>query len=513
MSGQPEREKELEAQLASVTSERDSALFEIKLLRAKLDALARRIFGKKSEQLSEAQMQLLLQEEVAPGPAMGKPSGPEETETQPPRSSKPKRRPRGPRLPEHLPVVEETLVPEPVKAAPSQWRRIGEEVSEQIDFEPARFFRRRLVRPKYVHRTEVDAVPVVAALPAMLQERCVAAPGLIAQILVAKYSDHLPLCRQEWIYQSRHGVFVPRQSMARWVGLAAEWLTPIYEAIRRGVFETGYVQVDETPIRYLDPGRGKTGQGYLWTCLRPDGDVFYRWETSRAAECLSRVIPAEFSGKLQCDGYEGYPCFSKRHGKPLELVGCWAHVRRGFYEAQAESPRLAGWILRQIQCLYAVEERLREERAGPGLKAARRAAQSAPVVRRLERALWKLRARRDLLPRSGLGKAIRYALGQWPAVQVYLGDGRVEIDNNPCERAIRPTAVGKKNWLFFGEAGAGQRSAVVYTILESCRRREIDPYAYLREVLTRLPSMTNWQIAELTPEAWARSKRLPAKAA
>jgi transposase len=255
--------------------------------------------------------------------------------------------------------VEETLVPEPVKAAPSQWRRIGEEVSEQIDFEPARFFRRRLVRPKYVHRTEVDAVPVVAALPAMLQERCVAAPGLIAQILVAKYSDHLPLCRQEWIYQSRHGVFVPRQSMARWVGLAAEWLTPIYEAIRRGVFETGYVQVDETsgaskpaegspqggpgggqqtPIRYLDPGRGKTGLGYLWTCLRPDGDVFYRWETSRAAECLSRVIPAEFSGKLQCDGYEGYPCFSKRHGKPLELVGCWAHVRRGFYEAQAESP-------------------------------------------------------------------------------------------------------------------------------------------------------------------------------
>ena len=235
--------------------------------------------------------------------------------------------------------------------------------------------------------------------------------------------------------------------------------------------------------------------------------MFYRWETSRAAECLSRVIPAEFSGKLQCDGYEGYPCFSKRHGKPLELVGCWAHVRRGFYETLPESPKLAGWIVRQIQCLYAVERRLREERAGPRLGEARRAAESAPVVRRLEQALWKLRARREVLPKSRLGKAIRYALGQWSAVRGYLVDGRVEIDNNPCERAIRPMAVGKKNWLFFGEAGVGQRSAVVYTILESCRRRGIDPYKDLRDVLTRLPSMTNWQIAELTPEAWAQSRR------
>ena len=442
------------------------------------------------------QLQLLFQEEVSS----------ELAEAQLPRSSKPKRQ-RAPRIPEHLPVVEEVLVPEVVKEAPGQWRKIGEEVSEQIDFEPAKFFRRRLVRPKYVHRSEVDAVPVVAALPPVLQERCIAAPGLIAQILVSKYTDHLPLYRQESIYESRHGVSLPRQSMARWVGLAADWLRPIYEEIRKGVFEKGYVQVDETPIRYLDPGRGKTGQGYLWTCLRPDGDVFYRWETSRAAECLERIIPVDFSGKLQCDGYEGYPCFAKKHTGKLVLVGCWAHVRRAFFEAQAEAPKLAGFILRQIQMLYAVEKELKQTKAGPKLKEARRAVRSVPVLQRLHRVLLLLKNRRGILPQSGFGKAIRYALGQWENVLVYAGDGRVEIDNNPCERAIRPTAVGKKNWLFFGDAEAGERSAIVYTILESCRRRGIDPYAYLRDVLTRLPAMTNWQIRDITPEEWSKSQR------
>ena len=505
MAEHPKHDKDLETQLAVVTGQRDAALLENKLLRLKLDALARRLFGKKSEQLSEAQLQLLFQEEMAPGPALGKESGPEETEAQLPRSSKPKRQ-RAPRIPEHLPVVEEVLVPEVVKVEPGQWRKIGEEVSEQIDFEPAKFFRRRLVRPKYVHRSEVDAVPVVAALPPVLQERCIAAPGLIAQILVSKYTDHVPLYRQESIYESRHGVSLPRQSMARWVGLAADWLRPIYEEIRKGVFEKGYVQVDETPIRYLDPGRGKTGQGYLWTCLRPDGDVFYRWETSRAAECLKRIIPVNFSGKLQCDGYEGYPCFAKKHTGKLVLVGCWAHVRRAFFEAQAEAPKLVGFILRQIQLLYTVEKELKESKAGPKLREAKRAAQSVPVLQRLHRVLLVLKNRRGILPQSGFGKAIRYALGEWERVLVYAGDGRVEIDNNPCERAIRPTAIGKKNWLFFGEAEAGERSAIVYTIIESCRRRGIDPYAYLRDVLTRLPAMTNWQIRDITPEAWSKSQ-------
>jgi transposase len=477
------------------------------LLRQKLDALAGRLFGQKSEQLNDTQMQLLLQELDAPGPARGKESSPEAIETEPPRQRKVSRKSRGPRVPEHLPVVEEVIVPEEVKLAPEAWRQMGEEVTEQLDYEPARFIRRRIVRPKYVRRQEIDAVPVIAALPQSLQERCLAAPGLIAQILVGKYCDHMPLYRQESIYWSRHGVWLPRQSLARWVALAADWLRPIYEVIRTGVMGGGYVQVDETPIKYLEPGHGQARQGYLWACHRPGSDVVFHWQTSRAATCLEKIVPVDFRGIIQCDGYSAYPAFANRHQEPITLAGCWAHARRGFYEAREESPRLMGWLLRQIQLLYAVEAQLRERRSGPRLRQAIRSHQSQPIIARLHKTLVLLKTKRRFLPNSLVGKAIDYALGQWAELSVYLADGRIEIDNNLIENAIRPTAIGKKNWLFIGEAQAGERSAIVYTIIESCRRRGIDPYAYLRDVLTRLPSATNWQVKELTPKAWAKAQR------
>ena len=477
------------------------------LLRQKLDALARRLFGKKSEQLNDAQMQLLLQELDAPGPARGNESSPEAIETEPPRPRKVSRQSRGPRVPEHLPVIEEVIVPEEVKLAPQAWRQMGEEVSEQLDYEPARFIRRRTVRPKYVRRQELDAVPVIAPLPESLQERCLAAPGLIAQILVGKYCDHLPLYRQESIYWSRHGVWLPRQSLARWVALAADWLRPIYQTIRTGVMGGGYVQIDETPIKYLDPGHGQARQGYLWACHRPGSDVVFHWQTSRAATCLETIIPADFSGTIQCDGYSAYPAFANRHPEPITLAGCWAHIRRAFYEAREERPRVIGWILRQIQHLYAVERQLRERRAGPRLRQAVRSHQSQPSIIRLHKTFVALKTSRRFLPNSLAGKAIDYALGQWNQLAVYLSDGRIEIDNNLVENAIRPTAIGKKNWLFIGEAQAGERSAIIYTIIESCRRRGLDPYAYLRDMLTRLPTATNWQIKDLTPEAWAKAQR------
>ena len=296
-------------------------------------------------------------------------------------------------------------------------------------------------------------------------------------------------------------------SLARWVGLAADWLKPIYEQIRTGVMGGGYVQVDETPIRDLDPGHGRTKQGYLWTGSRPKGDVFYRWETSRAAACLDRVIPATFTGTVQCDGYSAYRAFANQRGNTIALAGCWAHVRRKFYEATESSPRTAGWLLRQIQHLYHVEAVLREQRTGPQGRAVARAQQSRPVVARLERALVRLKSTGRYLPQSLLGGAIDYALGQWPTLQVYLDEGRVEIDNNLVENAIRPTAIGKKNWLFIGDAQAGERSAIIYTVIESCRRRHLDPYRYLRDVLTRLPQMTNHQIPDVTPEAWSKKQR------
>jgi hypothetical protein len=220
---------------------------------------------------------------------------------------------------------------------------------------------------------------------------------------------------------------------------------------------------------------------------------------------LDNVVPANFTGTLQCDGYAAYRAFANSRGGAIELAGCWAHVRRKFYEALEQSPRPAGWIVRQIQHLYRVEASLREQRAGPRLRAAVRAHQSRPIVWRLERALVKLKTSGRYLPQSLLGQAMDYTLGQWSTLTVYLDDGRVEIDNNLVENAIRPTAIGKKNWLFVGDAAAGERSAIIYTLIESCRRRGLDPYAYLREVLTRLPNMTNHQIPEVTPQAWAKT--------
>lgn len=476
------------------------------LLRQKIDLLVRKLFGTSSEKLDPAQLMLLLQDvEQSPGKA------PEPVVMEAPRRStvpSPPSTKRTPRLPEHLPVIEEVIDPAPVKAHPEVWRRIGEEVSERLDYEPARFLRRRIVRPKYVRRGAIDVVPLVAPLPDSLLERSLVTPGLLAQIVVAKYCDHLPLYRQESIYWTRHQVWLPRQTMAEWVALAAEWLTPIYHQIRADVLGCGYVQVDETPIRYLAPGHGRTKLGYLWTCSDPRGDVIFHWETSRAATCLEKIIPVNFCGTLQCDGYEAYDCFARRRGDQIVLAGCLAHVRRKFCEALEQSPKVAGWILRHLQHLYALESQLRQSRAGPKLRAAERERTSRPVLKRLHRALLRLKLKRRFLPRSLMGRAIDYALAQWLALLVFLGDGRLEIDNNHVENAIRPTAVGKKNWLFVGEAAAGDRGAIIYTVIESCRRRGIDPFAYLREVFTRLPSMTNRQVKDITPQAWAkRSQR------
>lgn len=510
--------EQLQRELQRVQAENKALRIENELLRQKLDQMARRLFGKKSEELSKDQLQLLFQELLTPGPAEGKELGPEATEALPPRPAAAPARPRkqrAPRLPEHLPVIEEVIVPEPVKAAPQDWRKIGEEVTERLDFEPARFLRRRTVRHKYVRKGDPDAAPIIASLPPCILERSIATPALVAQILVAKYCDHLPLHRQESIYRTRHGVELPRQTMAQWVGVAADWLRLIYEAISAEVTSGGYLQVDETPIRYLAPGHGKTKLGYLWVCHRPGSGVIFHWHTSRAAACLEKIIPVDFAGTIQCDGYSAYDAFQRERADAIKLAGCWAHVRRAFFDASAQAPKQAGLILHLLQNLYRTEKKLRQTRAGPKLRAIARELESRPVINRLQRILLHWREKRRFLPKSAMGQAITYALNQWPSLLPYLSEGLLEIDNNLVENAIRPTAVGKKNWMFIGEAEAGHRSALIYTIVASCRQHALDPFEYLRDVLARLPSATTSAIPQLTPSVWAqnRSRALLPKAA
>jgi transposase len=477
---------------------------ENKLLGQKVDLLVRKIFGKSSEVLSPDQLELLLGEGKMGTPlGKGDASLEEEADPRPRSATRSKARER---WPEDLPVEEQILDPREVAEDPAGWRLIGSEVSEQLDYEPARFLRRRLIRNKYVSRRDGDLAPVIAPLPPSLQERCTAAPGLLAAIITAKYCDHLPLYRQEAILSSRHGVTIPRQSMARWMGLCAELLRPIYDLMRQEILSGGYVQVDETPIRYLSPGHGQTKLGYLWTTCRPRGDVFFRWEVSRGASCLKNVIAGDFNGTIQCDAYGAYPSFVREHPHPITLAGCWAHARRKFHEAKDQAPTQVGLILRQIGHLYRVEAQLRRQKAGPRLREAVRSSQSRVIYERLGRLLTQLKSR-GILPRSSLGKAIDYALANFQLLGVYLRDGRVEIDNNQVENSIRPTAIGKKNWLFIGDALAGQNSAILYSLIASCRRRGINPFEYLKDVLTRLPHATNWTVAELTPENWLKNRR------
>ena len=484
---------------------------EIKLLRDKIDLLVRRIFGRSSEALDEQQLMLLLQGEdaskkapVSEGDACALEAellkGDKELKAKPARGD------RKPRIPDDLPVSEEIIVdPEEVKAAPEAYRHVNDEVTTQLDFTPPRFTKRLIIRRKYVKRAEPHHAPVIAALDT-LAERSIAAPGLLAHIIVSKYCDHLPLYRQEQIYKLRHRIELPRQSMARWLPLAAQWLTPIYERIHTGVMAGGYVQTDETMIEYLQPGNGQTKQGYLWTLKRPEGDAVFVWRTSRAAQCLSNIIPVSFTGIIGCDGYQAYQTHLAQNAQRLRLAACWAHVRRKFDEAKEAHPRQAAAVLLLIQRMYQIERHLRSAKVSPKLRQVMRQQQSHIIVQRIGALLRRWKAQHTFLPQSLMGKAITYTLTLWSHLQVYLEDGRAYIDNNQVENAIRPTAVGKKNWLFIGDAHAGQTSAILFTLIEACRSRNLDPWEYLRHVLTRLPSMTTSQLDEVMPDAWLKAR-------
>jgi transposase len=490
----PEREAELLAVIARLETEN-------KLLREKIDLLVRRVFGSSSEKLDAAQLEMLLGEPGGKAPA---PTGDAVGEARS-RCCKARREPRA-RLPEHLPVEEEVLDPLEVRADPGAWKRIGQEVTEQLDYHPPRYVRRRLVRPRYVRRDDKRRPPVIAPLPPQLAEKLLATPAMIAHVITAKYVDHLPLCRQADILARRHGIPLGRQTLDGWVLLAADRLRLVYEQVLREVLGADVLQVDETPIRYLDPGGGRCGTGYLWTVHQPRppnrvrGPTFYQWHPSRATRCLEQVLPQDYAGWLQCDGYAAYGAHAA--DKDITLVACWAHARRKVFEALEYDRRLA-LVLVLIRHLYHIEERLRQARAGPALRQALRQAEARPLLARiLCRVRW-LKTRGRLLPQSAAGKAIDYILGLWEALGHYVDDGRLEIDNNRVENDIRPTALGKKNWLFIGAETAGQASAILFTLVQECRRLGLNPQDYFSLALSRIPSATNHTAHLLTPQTLA----------
>jgi transposase len=481
---------------------------ENKLLRARIDLLIRKIFGASSEKLDPGQLELLLEGTEVKKPEASGAIDALEADNEKEAGKQPKARSERELIKDKLDTLPtEDIIIEPVEvmADPEAWRHVDDEITRQLDYVPPRYFCRRIIRRRYAKRDRPDLPPVVAALPTML-ERSIAGPGLLASVLVGKYCDHLPLYRQEQIMRQRHDINLPRQTTCRWVEMAADWLRPVYQNIIGGVLGGGYVQVDETVIKYLDPGNGKARQGYFWTVKRPGGGVFYRWETTRSAACLERLLPGNWNGIIQCDGYAAYQAYVKGREADIGLAGCWAHVRRKFVDAKDQARLHAGLVLRQLQYLYRLEQEMRDKGLPAKLRQRERQWKAAPVIARIGRMLEVMKRRH--LPASLMGRAISYTRALWPLLGTYLRDGRVEIDNNLVENAIRPTAVGKKNWLFIGQAEAGERSAIIYTIIGNCRQHGLDPQEYLRDVFTRMPMMSAKEYPSLDPARYAEAKRM-----
>ena len=467
------------------------------VLRRQIEWLKQKLFGPgQSEKLDRAQLLLQLGEleklAAAERPketiSYERPTGPAPKRTLPAESFA------------HLPV-QETVVIEPaaVQADPTLYEKIGEERTFEVDVIPPKLFKREIVRPKYRHRLDRNRAPLLAPAPARVVPGGFASAGLIAWALTAKYADHLPLYRQEKML-ARWGAPISRQNLCDWVGTATALREALVKRMKQDLLAGGYVQVDETPIRCNDPDLrdGKTTTGWLWALSRPGGGVVFEWRLSRRHEEAERLL-GDYRGVLQSDGYEGYAAYARAH-PGVEWAGCWAHARRKFFEAATERPRTAGRVLRLIGRLYQLEAEWDQAEVGVSRAALRQEHFARPLAR-LHRLVSALQAR--VLPRTGLGQACTYLLGHWAPLTAHLRHSHTRLDTNSVENAIRPSKLGAKNWLFVGHPDTGDRAAVIYSLIVSAQRRGLDPHAYLKDVLTRLPAMTSKDdLTPLLPNHW-----------
>ena len=480
--------------MATAVEHRDG---EIERLQTIIKQLQRMQFGRRSERLDPDQLALSLEDLDADIGRVEANLPTVKTETL---DARPRRKP----LPDHLPR-DEVVIDIAADTCPccgGAMHSIGESVSEMLDWVPAALRVLRITRPKYACRACNRVVQ--APSPERPIAGGLATPALLAQVLVSKYCDHTPLYRQSQIF-ARHGVDLERSTLAGWVGGACWWLEALHDRLCKNIFASDHLFADDTPVPVLDPGRGRTKTGRLWVYAReqrgwsgpaPPAAV-YIFAPDRKAERPAAHLE-RFKGVLHVDGYAGFEQLTTRGD--VVLAACWAHTRRRFYEvAQTENTPLAHEAVRQIAGLYAVEARVRGQ--SPALRLAARQACSEPIVKALK--AW-LEAQLPHLPGRGkLAEAMRYALARWTALSRFLHDGRIELDTNPVERAIRPVALGRKNHLFAGSDGGGARWAVVCSLVETCKLNGVEPYAYLRDVLTRMVDghLVN-RLDELLPWVW-----------
>jgi transposase len=387
----------------------------------------------------------------------------------------------------------------PVSGAPRP--EIGREVTTEYDYLPAKLILRETVRPKYGRCGQPCCQGVsIAPLPPRLVPQSKLGLGLAVHLLLSRFDDHLSYYNLERNFLERFGAVIPRQQMVQWVEKVAHLLLAIYWLIGEELTAGDYLQIDESPVKVLDPEvKGKAAQGYLWFYSRPGGYVFLEFNQSRGRDGPRERLRG-FRGTMQTDAYALYDALRREQPHKLRRIGCLAHSRRRFYKALVESCAESLWFIGQMRQLYQLERQLKD--CTPAERRRARLAKAPAIWLAMKRRAQGLHADPRVLPQSSLGKAVSYFLNEYMALVGYLRDGRFEIDSNLVENDVRHSAVGKRRWLFIGHPDAGWRSAVIYTLIQSCRRYGINPQEYLTDVLHRLPSMTSSQVPELLPAVW-----------
>ncbi len=393
------------------------------------------------------------------------------------------------KLPDHL-ERKEILVD---VAGKDGCREIGRDITEELEYEPGRLYVNRYIRPKYASAD--NQTILMAPLPERPLPRAIAGPGLLAQIIIDKYVDHLPLHRQQQRF-SREKINIPYSTLADWVSNTCGLITPLYEALKKQVLASDYLHADETPIKVLDKDKkGETHRGYFWVYHNSLQDmVFFDYQPGRSREGPSALLK-DFRVHLQTDGYAAYNIFETQ--KDVTLLHCMAHARRKFIEARSNDQARADYVLEQIGQLYAIERKAVEEKLSEAEILQLRLEKAVPILETLGK--WMQHTYPEVLPKSAIGMALAYSIQRWPRLMIYATTGKLNIDNNPVENSIRPVAIGRKNYLFAGSHEAAQRSAMLYSLMGTCKLHDINPFIWLRDTLEHIAQHPINRIAELLP--------------
>ena len=477
---------------------------QVATLTHQLKELQRLIYGSKNERfipsnLSPSQLSLDIQAEATAECAVVKAQKIEyvRNTTQSDSYRITKEHPGRTKLPEHLERRE--IIIEPLQKSEG-CKKIGEEITEELEYEPGKLFVNRYVRPKYVQANNQGII--IAPMIERPLPKAIVGAGLLAQIIIDKYVDHLPLYRQMERFK-REGINIPYSTIGDWIKNGCNLIDPLYEALKKLILQSNYLHADESPIKVLDKDKkgtsaGSVHRGYYWVYHSSiDGLVLFDYREGRGREGPQQMLK-DFKGYLQTDGYAVYDYFKDKEG--IAVLHCMAHARRMFYEARDNDKATAEYALQQIGLLYDIERKAKEQQLTPDQILLLRQKEAIPVLE--SSGAWMKEAYLKALPKSTIGKALGYSIQRWPELMLYTTDGKLNIDNNPVENSIRPVAIGRKNYLFAGSHDAAKRSAMLYSLMGTCKLHGINPSIWLRDVLQRINNHPINEITELLPQNW-----------